>query len=210
MHIRFTANNVVITGATNRTTALIRRSLEITGRGDVLKLSVSQIYDKVFGIRWVKSAVVQRKLPNTINIKIVERVPIAVFQHDHTSSLIDEHGELIEEVEPNMVRLPIVIGEDANTKVHTILWIISRFETFKDKIEVIKFVRKRRWDIVVSGLIVRLPEQCIEHAIETLAKMVMHRGIDKNTASCVDLRLHDSVVIKGGSGNPRQKGRLGV
>jgi cell division protein FtsQ len=193
----FTVGGIPITGATRRTATLITSGLCITQGDSIFKLSTSEIYDNVRAVKWVKSTVVRKRLPNVISIKIIEKVPIAVFQHDHTSSLIDEDGELIEAIGANKINLPVVLGEEANIKAPAIIMMISKFEILKGKVEVIKFVRKRRWDIIVSGLTVKLPEQDIEHAIEVLAKIVQQGNINKDTVSYIDLRVHGSVIING-------------
>ncbi|MDR2458817.1 MAG: cell division protein FtsQ/DivIB [Holosporales bacterium] len=192
----FTIGSILITGATRRTATLVTSGLCITQGDNIFKLSTSRIYDNVSAVKWVKSTVVRKKLPNAIIIKIIERVPIAVLQHDHISSLIDENGELIEATGGNQINLPVVLGEEANIKAPAIIMMISKFEALRGKVEVIKFVRKRRWDIVVSGLTVKLPEQDIEHAIEILAKIVLQNNINKDTASYIDLRVHGSVIVR--------------
>jgi cell division protein FtsQ len=190
-----TVNDILVIGATQRTAALITNNLAITRGDSIFKLSASQIHDNVIATKWVKSAIIQKKFPNAINIKIIEKVPIAVFQNDNTLSLIGEEGEFIEETGANQPKLPIVLGEAANIMAPAIIRLISKFEFLRNKVEIIKFVRKRRWDIVVSGLTVKLPEQGIKQAIGALAKIILHGNINKNTASYIDLRVHGSVII---------------
>ncbi|MDR1332795.1 MAG: FtsQ-type POTRA domain-containing protein [Holosporales bacterium] len=206
--IGFVVKDINISGATPRTSQLISRSLGITRGDNMFKLSVSEIYDNVTKSGWVKSATVQKNLPNIINIKINERVPIAIFQHDGVATLIDREGVLMEDTTSNREKLPIVSGDNANVKATSIISVISKFEVFKGKIDVIRLVRDRRWDITVSGLLVKLPEYGVDQAIEALAQIMGHRNISKDTASCIDLRIHGNVVIKGSKLNRRSKGSV--
>ena len=56
----------------------------------------------------------ERRLPQTLFVHLVERRPLAVWQHGGRQELIDRHGEIIavKDLAP-FARLPTVVGEDA-------------------------------------------------------------------------------------------------
>jgi cell division protein FtsQ len=196
-YVGFTVNDINIVGASQKTSALIMGNLGINRRDSIFKLSTPQIYNNVTAVTWVKSAIAQKNLPNIISIKVVEKVPMAVFQRDRVFTLIDKDGEFIEDVLSNPGNLPVAFGENANVKAAGLINTLSKFEALNGKVEAIKLIRDRRWDIVVSGLLVKLPEQDVEQAIEKLARIVQQGNVNKNTATCIDFRARDRTVING-------------
>jgi cell division septal protein FtsQ len=61
---------------------------------------------------WVREASLRRSLPGTIEVRIVERVPMAVARSGDTLLLIDEQGAIVDEFGPRYrsLDLPIVEG----------------------------------------------------------------------------------------------------
>jgi cell division septal protein FtsQ len=63
-------------------------------------------------------------------------------------------------------------------------------------VEYMIFVRKRRWDLILSGgMRVKLPMSGIEKALETLSFLLQKDHI--MTAKTIDLRLANDVIIAG-------------
>jgi cell division protein FtsQ len=193
----FKLKNVNISGANYKTKVLIRKNFGMLENDNIFKLSTKEIYKNVMNISWVKSAIVQKYLPNVVNIKIEERIPIAIFQHNSVFSLIDSDGVLIEETKSLPRNLPLVSGEKANKKIENILKTISNFEIVRKNLETMTFVRERRWDIVVYGIKIKLPEKNIDEALDILSILLKNGLINKNTAKSVDLRISRDVIING-------------
>lgn len=193
--IGFSVDNINISGAKKKTIQLINQNMQITKGDNIFKLSSEEIFNNVSKVTWVKSAVVQKILPNTINIKIEERKPIAVFQTDLLATLIDEDGKFIEEVKAKPSGIPIVSGNNANIKAKDILELISKFKNIRDNLDALLYVRERRWDIIVSGIKILLPENDVEKALEILSIVLKSEKINKNTVNQIDLRSPDNVVF---------------
>ncbi len=67
---------------------------------------------QVLACPWVAEATIRRSLPRTIEVRIVERHPIAIGRVGETLFLVDEHGEEIDEYGPRYAEfdLPIIDG----------------------------------------------------------------------------------------------------
>ncbi|MDR0695798.1 MAG: cell division protein FtsQ/DivIB [Holosporales bacterium] len=201
----FCVDDINIIGASQKVINEIRSNLRISKNNNIFKLSAKDIYDDVMKSKWVKSAVVRKNLPNTITIAVIETVPIAIFQHDSISELIDNEGACIEQVTVNPGKLPIISGEKANKNVKKILDIIMRYEIIVKKLEALILVRERRWDLYVSGIKVKLPEQDVEHAIDLLATILKNEKINQKTTKIIDLRVPDNVEISGLKAKGKQR-----
>ena len=193
----FCVESINISGASKRTQKLIHNEIGITQRDSIFKLSAKEIAQNISKISWVKSIVVQKNLPNYINIKIEERKPIAIFQHDSKSTLIDEEGNFIEDVNSGHKGIPIISGENAHKKANEILTIISKYPLLQEKLESLVFVRERRWNISISGVKILLPENNIENALEILSIILKTEKLNKKTVNQIDLRSPENVVFQG-------------
>ena len=68
--------------------------------------------DRLLSSPWVREATLRRALPGTIEVRIAERVPMAVARSGDTLLLIDELGTVVDEFGPRYrsLDLPIVEG----------------------------------------------------------------------------------------------------
>lgn len=193
----FEIKTISISGANAKTSNLIRKNLKISENENIFKLSTEEIYKNIREISWVKFAIVRKNLPNGLNIKITEAVPIAVFQQKSQSTLIDSDGVFIENIKAKPLGLPLVSGINSNKNVKSILDLISNFDDIKNNLESLSFIRERRWDISVSGIKIKLPEKNMEKALEIFSIIMKSGKINKNTARIVDLRVPENVIING-------------
>lgn len=194
----FYVKNINITAADQKTKDLIKKNLGISEGENIFKLSIEEIYNNVMKIGWVKDATVSKNLPNVITIKVTEKSPIAVFQHNSKFTLVNESGDFIEDITEKPAELPVISGDEANLNIAEFLEIISKFKTVKDKINSLTYIRKRRWDIkICGGIHVKLPENDIEKSLEILTILLKQGNINKNTVKAIDLRVPESVIING-------------
>jgi cell division protein FtsQ len=75
-------------------------------------LDLDQLRKSIELLPWVKTATLRRVLPDRLIIQIVERVPIAFARMDHSTSMVDEEGMLLE-IKPQQFSgfdFPVVLG----------------------------------------------------------------------------------------------------
>lgn len=193
----FKIKKIEIIGGSPRVASMVRDSIQTNEGESIFKKSSAELYMNVKKIPWVKSAIVQKSLPNIVKLKITEATPIAIYQHNSKSTLIDEDGNFIEDVKEKPAGMPIISGINANKKAKEILGVIVKFEELKERLEILSFVRERRWDMTISGVQVKLPEKNLEDALDVLSILMKSGKINKNTVDSIDLRLPQSVVISG-------------
>ncbi|MDR3031310.1 MAG: cell division protein FtsQ/DivIB [Holosporales bacterium] len=191
-------NSINISGANSKVENLIKDKLKFEKGDNIFKLSMSEIYQRIKEIGWIKEVVIKKFLPNTLDIKIVQKTPVAIFQHNSTFTIIDEKGNYIEDITPTATNLPIVAGEDANINVGSILESIAKYEIVKTKLNSLAFIRKRRWDIFICGGIqIKLPDNNIDDALSILSIILKQNNFNKKTIKSIDIRTKDNVIING-------------
>lgn len=117
-------------------------------RGDLMKLG------------WVKDARVSRRLPDTLVVDIVERQPVAVWQHGGNLALIDVSGAVLQPVsQQTMPDLPLVVGPSANLQTASLGKLMEAAPALKPMLAGATWVGDRRWDLrFQSGETLSLPE----------------------------------------------------
>jgi len=76
----------------------------------ILKVSLSDLYQKIKSIGWIKDLSIRRTLPDTLQITISERMPLGILVADR-QYLIDKEGVVIAPVRDQSVwNLPVITG----------------------------------------------------------------------------------------------------
>ena len=76
----------------------------------VLRIPLDARRTQLEQLPWVKSASVQRILPNRIRVELAERTPIAFLRNGTELALIDAHGVILDRPEGEDLHFPIVTG----------------------------------------------------------------------------------------------------
>ena len=109
---------------------------------------------------WISDARVSRRLPDTLVVDIVERVPTAIWQYQHRLALIDKDGVVIGPVDDRvMPDRPVVVGPGANRRATHLAALMSAAPSLKPLVTAASWQGDRRWDIIFqSGEKLMLPE----------------------------------------------------
>ena len=160
-------------------------------------------------IPWIRSSLVERRLPNLIYVRLSERHPIARWRHGQSINLIDDQGAIIAlnkegvfkegsaVVPQEFANLPLFIGEGAQEKASDFLKTLSSFPLILKHLTASNFVRGRRWNIYLDKTIeVRLPELMIKEALEVLTRLEKQDLLFARDIKMIDLRFLPKIVIR--------------
>ena len=149
---------------------------------------------------WIEDARVSRRLPDTLVVDIVERKPAAIWQNNQKLSLIDEHGVVLERVDPNaMPDLPLLVGPDAKQAAGEFGRLIERAPSLKNRIVSASRIGGRRWDVRFdSGETLALPEgeDMAGEAFIRFARIDGVEGLLGRNFARFDMRNPDRMVIR--------------
>ena len=146
----------------------------------MLDLDLAGLRADVMKLGWVEDARVSRRLPDTLVVDIVERKPVAIWQHEGQLSLIDAKGVALNGVDPRtMPHLPLVIGPDANHQTAALGKLLDAAPALKPLIAGATWIGNRRWDLQFqSGEALALPEGEAE-AAAALVNFARMDGTDR-------------------------------
>lgn len=185
---------VSIIGASPKVEKLIKADLGAKEGDSIFSVSTTNMLKNLSKIGWIKDATIHKILPNIIKIKVVERIPIAVYYHNKRYSLIDSDGILIDEAQTN-TRLPIISGDNSNFHVKEILSLLKRFP--KIRVHSLMYVQNRRWNLILENKVtVKLPAKNLEHILGLLSSIVDQPNIEQAVTG-IDLRVTGNIIVQG-------------
>jgi cell division protein FtsQ len=103
--------DIEVEGRETTDAATIMAALGAARGTPILAVSPSRAKEQLESLPWVRSATIERRLPGTLFVRLVERHPLAVWQHGGKQQLIDRDGEVIPVADLSpFARLPTVVG----------------------------------------------------------------------------------------------------
>jgi len=154
--------------------------------------------ERLESIPWVARATVERRLPDQILIRLVERTPMALWQVNQSLRLVDGDGVVLTgEGLERWHDLPLIVGPEAPARGRELLALLARQPDIGGRVQAATLVSGRRWDLRLdNGVDVKLPERDIEAALSQLAEAQVSHGILDRDVVAVDLRLADRLVVQ--------------
>lgn len=192
----FKLKNLIIYGHKNIDVKELLSKLDADNNTPVFAIDLSAIQNALLQSDWVEQAIIARYLPNTIKISIIERTPIAIWQHKNELLLIDKDGNSIRADVSKFANLPIVVGQGANYYASTLLDSLSGRKKLIQEIRSATFVGNRRWNLnLKSTTLAKLPENNIDIALDYLEEEIKNK-IDLNKLKVLDLRDDEKYYIE--------------
>jgi cell division protein FtsQ len=164
----------------------------------ILAVDLAQARQRLEALPWVRAAVIERRLPNTIHVGLVERKPMALWQNDGKVQLIDHNGEIIPVTRlDRFAKLPLVVGPDAAANAADLLAMLDSEPELAARVTAAVRVSGRRWNLRIDNAIdVLLPAEDPAAAWGELARLERSSALLKREVQAVDLRLSDRLVLK--------------
>jgi cell division protein FtsQ len=190
--------NIEVDGRAMTTKAAILRAVGASRGTPILAVSPSAAKAQLETLPWVRSAAVERQLPDTIHITIVERMPFAFWQRQGKLALIDRDGTVI--TDTGLDRFPgliVLVGDDAPQNAAKLLEMIASEKTIANRVTAAVRVGGRRWRLHLdNGINVELPEENAAAAWKQLAELDRDSQILARNIEVIDMRLSDRLVVR--------------
>jgi len=193
----FGVERVTISGISRMYEREVLAAAGIDWRSSVPFLDVGTVREKLLRVPLIAQASVRKIYPNEIAITQVEREPAALWQKNGELSVIAADGTVIDAMrDDRYANLPLVVGEDANTKLPEYLALVAAAGPLADRIKAGTYVSGRRWTLKLDGVDVRLPEVDPAAALARLVRFEREAGLLEKDIIAVDLRMSDRVVVR--------------
>jgi len=199
---------VLVVGRVETPADQILAALDVQKGSPLLAFSPAAARERLLALGWVKDARVQRRFPDVVYLKLEERRPVAIWQHDGRLALVDAAGAVIgEEAVPEFPSLKVIVGDDAPAEFAALSTVLeTRPELFAHVVAAVR-VGGRRWNLrLAKGMTVLLPERDIATAWRVLADAVRDDALLERDIVHIDLRLPDRLVLRLAPGAVRDRG----
>jgi len=199
---------VLVVGRVETPADEILAALDVRKGSPLLAFSPTAARERLLALGWVKDARVQRRFPDVVYLRLEERRPAAIWQHDGRLALVAADGAVIgEEAVSRFPSLRVIVGADAPEQFAALSAALeSRPEMLAQVVAAVR-VGGRRWNLrLANGMTVLLPEQEIAAAWRVLADAVRDNALLERDIVHIDLRLPDRLVLRLAPGAVRDRG----
>lgn len=196
-----TVQNIVIDGRENTPEPLLRRALGVMIGQPILGFSLTDARERLLSLGWVADAVVERRLPGTLVVRLIERAPFAVWQDHGDFRLIDRNGDTMGEQDvgraSEALSLPLVVGAGAPEAATELFDEMKPYPDIRQRLVGAVRVGQERWNLdLKSGATVMLPGEAQEAALARLQALQDRMQILDRPVQDIDLRLPDRVAVR--------------
>jgi cell division protein FtsQ len=194
----FAVDQVRVVGHRETSEIDVLEKLDLSGWTSLVGFDVDAARDRVAELPWVEIASVRKIYPEMLEVRIRERQPFAIWQHEKELSIIGEAGNVIVPYSGGRhAGLPLVVGEGAAERAKDFLARVARYPGLASRVKGYVLVSQRRWDLVLdSGMTVKLPAEGEDAALAALVDMDRDGDLLRRDVASVDLRLADRVVMR--------------
>jgi cell division protein FtsQ len=201
-----TVSDIRVEGRETTDRETILAALAVGPSTPILAVSPTRAKDRLEALPWVRAAVIERRLPGTICVRLVERKPLALWQHGSKIELIDYAGDVIPVVRlDRFAKLPMVVGEGAARHAAELLKILASEPELAARVTAAIRVGDRRWNLRIENAIdVLLPADGAANAWSQLARLERSSAILKRDLQTIDLRLPDRLVLRVSPATPKE------
>lgn len=193
---------VLVAGRAETDAATLLEVVDIERGTPILAVDLDAVRERVTALPWVKTARVERHLPDTLYIALTERRPLALWQRHGSLALVDDEGVVIPNRElGRFASLPIVIGDGAPERAREALAMLAGEPDLLVRVRALTWIGDRRWtvrldDLQGGGIDVQLPESGAAAAWSQLASMERDHGVLKREVTAVDLRIPNQLIVR--------------
>lgn len=201
--------DVVVEGRQNTSLELIRNALGVERGDPILGLDLAAARARLEALPWVESAHVERRLPGTIRVRLVERRAFAIWQHEGRFAIVDRTGAVVATDRLDAYgELPLIVGAGAPQHAAAMLDLLDSYPEIRVRTVALVRVAERRWNLrLVSGADALLPEGQEAAALERLDELHRAHALLDRPLAALDLRLPDRLVLRVAPGAEPASGR---
>jgi len=202
----FVVDDVFVTGRQRTNRDHLLKALKLERGSPILAFDPRAAKQRIESLPWVDEAIIERRLPDRVFLRIEERRPMAIWQHGGKMVLIDLDGEEIEGAGiAGLEHLPLVVGEDAPNHTADLLIMLSEAPDLQKRVKAAVRIGNRRWNLVMdTGVDIRLPEDETAAAWLRLVQYQKSHDLLARDLTTIDLRLPDRLIVRR-KGHPDRK-----
>jgi cell division protein FtsQ len=186
--------DVYVEGRRRTPQEALRAQLGIDVGMPILAIDPAAIKQRLEQLGWIEQASVARMLPDAIQIRLLERQPLALWQRDGRFEVIDSRGAVIDgalsDHPEQYAHLRVLVGDGAPRSAAQLFALLSSEPTLSSRVLAATLVGERRWNLLLDNDVeVWLPERDLHGAWHLLATKVREEALLERAITLIDLRF---------------------
>src|SRR5690606_6817337 len=156
-----------------------------------LEVNVVSVRGRVESLDAVERARVRALASGVLEIRAIERVPVAVWRGPGRIELLDQQGVRVAEVDSRLRRpdLPLIVGPGADAHVPEAVEIFEAAGPVRNRVRGLVRMGERRWDIILDrDQVIRLPEADPVAALSKVMALQAAESLLGRDLTVVDMR----------------------
>lgn len=194
----FRVQSVQAHGAAKTELGALRGAMKIENGAPILMLDLKRVQRRVERLPWVRVATVERSLPDTVVVRVVEREPLALWQYKGAVELIDSTGVIVPAA-PLVAfsDLPLLAGEGVPAAAPQLMQLLGKGPGLAPRVTAGSYIEQRRWDLLLDDRVwVKLPQEKTLEAWLRLASEERDNGLLRRNILAVDVRNAEQWVFR--------------
>lgn len=196
---QFLVTRMEIPGVSDDLAEAIREASFVSLPVNSLEVDVAAVRDRVEALAAVERARVRAVAGGVLEIRAIERIPVAVWRGPEGLRLLDGHGVLVAEIDSRLRRtdLPLLAGAGAETAVPEALALLAEARPIAERIRGLVRMGERRWDLALDrDQLIRLPERDPVGALRRAMALDAAEGLLARDVLVVDLRDPERPILR--------------
>jgi cell division protein FtsQ len=201
--MQFAVKDIIVEGRKQVSKDALMTALGTASGAPIFSFDMVGAQSRIAKLPWVATVIVERRLPDTIIVRLSERQPIARWQHDGQTVVIDKEGGALPEAQIDQFdSLPLVVGADAAGQAQNLLDILQAYPAIGQHMMAAVRVGERRWDIHLQPrTVAKLPEKDMPRALSRLSDLIADQKILERDIVTIDLREPNKLFLEPRSPN---------
>jgi cell division protein FtsQ len=146
---------------------------------------------KLDKLDWVAQADVQRRYPDAIYVRLVEKLPYALWKAPDGQVYVVERngGPITKDGIAKFANLPHLDGEGAPKLAADLIDAVAQHRAVAARTKIYQRQSNRRWNLILDdGVVVKLPETGWQKELDTLESLIVDKSILERNLTEIDLR----------------------
>jgi cell division protein FtsQ len=191
-----------ISGNTRTPPRTILAALGLTPGQSIFAADLGAARQRLLQLDWIADADVQRRYPDAISVRIIEKLPFALWQSNDRLYLVERNGGIItgQEVE-KFAHLPLLMGPGAPQPASDLVDAVAMHRAVHARTKAYVRQSERRWNLLLdNGVVVKLPETGWKKELDALERLIVDKGVLERDVVEIDLRSpsYFFFVLRGG------------
>ncbi len=200
---RFAVRQIEVGGAKHTPRAALEAVTQRYVGANLFDLDISRVENDLRGVSWIRGVNIEKKLPGTLRINVVERAPVALVQRGDRLAYVDEQGIEFAELSPRVgdEDLPLISdasGEELARSVALLRDLHARDPQVYSRISQVHPVAPRGFALFDRELaaVVYANAEDVSPKWRSLYAVVRAENLGRASIEYADLRFADRIVVK--------------